>query len=109
MVAITQLVLLLTFLSIFHTKVVFGLGVPAVEDRGLVTTLFALLDTIGNQPPPDILLTKNPSAECIAINQPGGHLCCDLTVNGGNLLIQELAKLAGYTLNPNAVNGIGCE
>ncbi|KAI2635827.1 hypothetical protein GGS26DRAFT_513741 [Hypomontagnella submonticulosa] len=66
-----------------------------------------LLGGLGNAPPPDILWTPNPSPECAAINK-GELQCCQGTLAGDLPLIQFLAALYGYKLNPNDVNGILC-
>jgi hypothetical protein len=60
------------------------------------------------EPPPTFLWTPHPSPECAAINQ-GELKCCYATVAGDLPLVQWLAGVYGYQLNPNDVNGIYCD
>ncbi|KAI0096812.1 hypothetical protein F4776DRAFT_556102 [Hypoxylon sp. NC0597] len=66
-----------------------------------------ILQSIGNAPPPAIIWTPNPSPECAAINK-GELQCCQGTLAGDLPLIQFLAAVYGYHLNPNDINGILC-
>ncbi|OTA54448.1 hypothetical protein K449DRAFT_389190 [Hypoxylon sp. EC38] len=67
-----------------------------------------ILQSIGDAPPPAIIWTPNPSAECAAINK-GELQCCLGTLAGDLPLIQFLAAVYGYHLNPNDINGILCK
>ncbi|KLU85580.1 hypothetical protein MAPG_04603 [Magnaporthiopsis poae ATCC 64411] len=59
-------------------------------------------------PPPKLLRTTNPSPQCAAVN--GGELqCCRATVAGDIQLVVWLAKIYGYKLNPNDINGLNCD
>ncbi|CAJ2509308.1 Uu.00g143340.m01.CDS01 [Anthostomella pinea] len=67
-----------------------------------------LLGSLGNAPPPTILWTPHPSPECAAIN--GGTLqCCRGSLAGDQPPVVFLASVYGYALNPNDVNGVGCD
>ena len=63
---------------------------------------------LGASPPPTFLKAKNPSPECTNINQ-GELMCCRGTVAGDQQVVVWLAKLYGYNLNPNDINGLNCE
>jgi hypothetical protein len=63
---------------------------------------------LGTSPPPSFLLTTETSPQCAAVNK-GTYLCCETSVNGGNAAVQLAAKVAGYELPANTVNGVLCE
>jgi hypothetical protein len=69
--------------------------------------LFHLLNC-SLEPPPSFLWTPNPSPQCAAINQ-GELRCCYATLAGDLPLVQWLAGIYGYELNPDDVNGVYCE
>ncbi|KAI1082513.1 hypothetical protein F5B20DRAFT_578179 [Whalleya microplaca] len=76
-------------------------------DSSLLSPVTSLLSSLGNAPPPQILQTADPSPECAALN--GGALqCCDGSLAGDVPPVLLLAKLFGYALNPNDVNGVLC-
>ncbi|KAI1372114.1 hypothetical protein F4677DRAFT_433500 [Hypoxylon crocopeplum] len=95
---------LVTFILLGH----FVAATPA-PDPGLISLepVLDVLRGIGNTPPPKIIWTPDPSPECAAINQ-GELQCCQGTLAGDLPIIQFLAAVYGYTLNPNDVNGILC-
>ncbi|KAI1344444.1 hypothetical protein F5Y15DRAFT_411280 [Xylariaceae sp. FL0016] len=70
--------------------------------------LVTLIGNLGNAPPPSVLWTPNPSPECAATNQ-GELLCCRGALAGDLHVVQWLAALYGYKLNPNDVNGVDCD
>lgn len=77
--------------------------------------LLPLLDSIvrpvlnlGASPPPTFMRAREPSPECANINQ-GQLQCCRGTVAGDQQVVVWLAKLYGYNLNPNDINGLNCE
>lgn len=82
-------------------------SLPNARPEPQTNLIDALLgDLTGQGTPP--LMTTNPSPECVAAN--GGELtCCGSVVDGGNALVQTLAKLAGYTLTKNTINGLFCK
>lgn len=59
-------------------------------------------------PPPKMLRTTKKSPECAAVN--GGELqCCRAMFAGDQQLVVWLAKIYGYSLNPNDINGVNCD
>jgi len=60
----------------------------------------------GHGTPP--LMTMSPSPQCLALNQ-GTIQCCSAIFDGGNPAVQFLAKVAGYQLTKNTINGLFCE
>ena len=74
---------------------------------GKIPILDALI-ALGAAPPPKLLQTVNPSPECAAINQ-GELQCCRAMVAGDIQLVVWLAKVYGYDLNPNDINGLNCK
>ncbi|KAI0381268.1 hypothetical protein F5Y04DRAFT_79347 [Hypomontagnella monticulosa] len=80
---------------------------PPEGDSIILEPALDLLGAFANAPPPEIIWTPKPSAECATINQ-GELQCCLGTVAGDLPLIVFLAGLYGYKLNPNDVNGISC-
>lgn len=81
---------------------------PAPAPEPLLSGLTTLVGNIGNAPPPKILWTPKPSPECAVINQ-GQLQCCRGALAGDQPLVVFLAKLYGYKLNPNNINGVVCE
>lgn len=75
------------------------------------TNAHQVLGNIGNADPPALLWTPHPSAQCAVSNGGnGGALqCCRVTVAGDLPIVVFLAKIYGYNLNPNDVNGLVCE
>lgn len=80
----------------------------ALPPRDLVAELLAPVVDLGNTPPPDLLWTPNPSAECAGVNA-GELQCCRGSLAGDLPIVVFLAKVYGFELNPNDVNGILCE
>lgn len=80
----------------------------ALPPRDLVAELLTPVVDLGNAPPPDLLWTPNPSAECAGVNA-GELQCCRGSLAGDLPIIVFLAKVYGFELNPNDVNGILCE
>lgn len=80
----------------------------ALPPRDLVAELLAPVVDLGNAPPPDLLWTRNPSTECAGVNA-GELQCCRGSLAGDLPIVVFLAKLYGFELNPNDVNGILCE
>ncbi|KAI0444673.1 hypothetical protein F4803DRAFT_238316 [Xylaria telfairii] len=78
---------------------------------GPLGPLISLLGNIGNADPPAILWTPHPSAQCaVSKGGNGGALqCCRVTVAGDLPIVVFLAKIYGYNLNPNDVNGLVCD
>ncbi|KAB5536191.1 hypothetical protein GE09DRAFT_343111 [Coniochaeta sp. 2T2.1] len=74
---------------------------------GKIPILDALL-ALGAAPPPKLLQTVNPSPECAAVNK-GELQCCRATVAGDVQLVEWIAKVYGYELNPDDVNGLNCD
>lgn len=104
---VVYLYFLLACLLTFHANLSCALSLPFDLLKPKDIPIIGGVTGIGNGPPPEFLMTKNPSEECRPINN-GAHLCCDATLNGGNALVQALAELVNYDLNPNAVNGVAC-
>ena len=81
--------------------------VPSLGE--LVTQLSEIVpllgDLAGTGTPP--LMTTEHSPECLNVNQ-GTIMCCEETLNGGNLIVETLSTLAGYDLSKDTVNGIEC-
>ncbi|KAI1385637.1 uncharacterized protein F4822DRAFT_350050 [Hypoxylon trugodes] len=77
------------------------------QQLGPLQAVVDVLEAIGSAPPPEIIWTPSPSPECAAINQ-GELQCCQGSLAGDLPLIQFLAAVYGYKLNPNDVNGILC-
>ncbi|KAI2603145.1 uncharacterized protein GGS25DRAFT_526185 [Hypoxylon fragiforme] len=73
-----------------------------------LSPILDILKEIGNAPPPSFLWTPRPSPRCAAVNA-GELQCCQGTLAGDLPLIQWLAALYGYRLNPNDVNGVLCK
>ncbi|KAL7619649.1 hypothetical protein AAE478_010190 [Parahypoxylon ruwenzoriense] len=90
----------------------FALATPAPTSTPagslVLEPLLDVLQGIGNAPPPTFLWTPAPSPQCAAINQ-GALQCCQGSLAGDLPVIQFLAALYGYQLNPNDVNGILCD
>lgn len=80
----------------------------ALPPRDLVAELLAPVVDLGNTPPPDLLWTPNPSAECAGVNA-GELQCCRGSLAGDLPIVVFLAKVYGFELNPNDVNGILCD
>ncbi|KAK6224076.1 hypothetical protein LQW54_000223 [Pestalotiopsis sp. IQ-011] len=80
----------------------------ALPPRDLVAELLAPVVDLGNAAPPDLLWTPNPSAECAGVNA-GELQCCRGSLAGDLPNVVFLAKVYGFELNPNDVNGILCE
>ncbi|KAI0878225.1 hypothetical protein GGS24DRAFT_14038 [Hypoxylon argillaceum] len=78
---------------------------------GPLAPVISLLANIGNAEPPAILYTPNPSPECAktAGGNGGELLCCRVAVAGDLPIVVFLAKIYGYNLNPNDVNGLVCD
>lgn len=81
---------------------------PAPAPEPLLSGLTTLVGNIGNAPPPKILWTPKPSPECAVINQ-GQLQCCRGALAGDQPLVVFLAKLYGYRLNPDNINGLVCK
>ncbi|TGJ80941.1 hypothetical protein E0Z10_g7831 [Xylaria hypoxylon] len=75
---------------------------------GPLAPVFSLLGNIGNFEPPALLYTPNPSPECAKLKGGnGGQLqCCRAAVAGDQPIVEFLAKVYGYNLNRNDVNGL---
>jgi len=80
--------------------------VKANPTPGLIPLLDPILD-LGASDPPRFLQTVKPSPQCANINQ-GELQCCRGTLAGDQQLVVWLAKVYGYRLNPNDVNGVNC-
>ncbi|KAJ8128002.1 hypothetical protein O1611_g5635 [Lasiodiplodia mahajangana] len=78
---------------------------------GPLGPVISLLANIGNAEPPQIIYTPNPSPECAkSAGGNGGELqCCRATLAGDLPIVVFLAKIYGYNLNPNDVNGLVCD
>ncbi|KAF7893782.1 hypothetical protein EAF00_007296 [Botryotinia globosa] len=79
-------------------------------------SLLPLLDTLINititastlnSAPPAALTTTTHSAECADVNQ-GALVCCPSILDGDQPLVVAAARMFGFVLNGNSVNGIGC-
>jgi len=81
--------------------------VKANPTPGLIPLLDPVLD-LGASDPPRFLQTVKPSPECASINQ-GELQCCRGTLAGDQQVVVWLAKVYGYRLNPNDINGVNCE
>lgn len=78
---------------------------------GVITTVVSpVLDLLAD-PPPTFIQTLTPSPQCAtSVGGNGGELlCCIASVAGDNQIIEFVAKLYGYNLNPNDVNGLDCK
>jgi len=73
---------------------------------GLIPLLDPILD-LGASDPPRFLQTVKPSPQCANINQ-GELQCCRGTLAGDQQLVVWLARVYGYRLNPNDINGVNC-
>ncbi|ATZ50547.1 Bhl1 [Botrytis cinerea B05.10] len=82
----------------------------------LSTPLIPLLDTLINititastlnSAPPTALTTTTHSLECADVNQ-GALVCCPSIVDGDQPVVVMAAKMFGFVLNGNSVNGVGC-
>ncbi|OTA98872.1 hypothetical protein M426DRAFT_28031 [Hypoxylon sp. CI-4A] len=85
----------------------FPVAASALIPEPSLATLKPLLGGLGNTPPPEIIWTPNPSPECASINM-GELQCCQGSLAGDLPLIQFLAAVFGYKLDPNDVNGVLC-
>jgi hypothetical protein len=81
--------------------------IHAAPQPGLIPILDPVLD-LGAIDPPSFLQTQKPSPECANVNQ-GQLQCCRGTVAGDNQLVVWIAKIYGYKLNKNDVNGLDCK
>ncbi|KAF7939332.1 uncharacterized protein EAE97_007412 [Botrytis byssoidea] len=79
-------------------------------------SLLPLLDTLINitltastlnSAPPTAFTTTTHSAECADVNQ-GALVCCPSILDGDQPLVVTAARMFGFVLNENSVNGIGC-
>lgn len=78
----------------------------ALVPRSNLPVVDPLLNLLAN-PPPERLHTTKPSPQCKAVN--GGELqCCRAMFAGDQQLVVWLAKIYGYQLNPNDINGLNC-
>ncbi|TEY39452.1 hypothetical protein BOTCAL_0455g00060 [Botryotinia calthae] len=82
----------------------------------LPSPLIPLLDTLINitisastlnSAPPTALTTTTHSAECADVNQ-GALVCCPSIVDGDQPVVVMAARMFGFVLNGNSVNGVGC-
>ena len=80
--------------------------VSANPTPGLIPLLDPVLD-LGAIDPPRFLQTVKPSPQCANINQ-GELQCCRGTLAGDQQVVVWLAKVYGYRLNPNDINGVNC-
>ncbi|KAL8377291.1 hypothetical protein RB595_008127 [Gaeumannomyces hyphopodioides] len=79
----------------------------AATQRPRLPVLDPLLKLLA-APPPENLHTTTPSPECAGVN--GGELqCCRGTLAGDQQVVVFLAKLYGYSLNRNDINGVNCD
>lgn len=79
----------------------------ALVPRSNLPVVDPLLNLLAN-PPPERLHTTKPSPQCKAVN--GGELqCCRAMFAGDQQLVVWLAKIYGYQLNPNDINGLNCD
>ncbi|KAI1412066.1 hypothetical protein F5Y13DRAFT_164237 [Hypoxylon sp. FL1857] len=85
----------------------FASAAPSPESSPILLEPLSILQVIGDAPPPEIIWTPNPSPECATINR-GELQCCLGTLAGDLPLIQFLAAVYGYHLNPNDISGILC-
>ncbi|RWA12520.1 hypothetical protein EKO27_g2583 [Xylaria grammica] len=78
---------------------------------GPLAPVISLLGNIGNFEPPPLIYTPNPSVECAkSVGGNGGQLqCCRVAIAGDQPIVEFLAKIYGYNLNPNDVNGLVCD
>ncbi|THV47414.1 hypothetical protein BGAL_0312g00120 [Botrytis galanthina] len=79
-------------------------------------SLLPLLDTLINititastlnSAPPAALTTTTHSAACAEVNQ-GALVCCPSILDGDQPVVVAAARVFGFVLNGNSVNGIGC-
>ncbi|TGO28364.1 hypothetical protein BPAE_0028g00110 [Botrytis paeoniae] len=79
-------------------------------------SLTSLLDTLINititasnlnSAPPAALTTTTHSVECADVNQ-GALVCCPSILDGDQPVVVTAARIFGFVLNGNSVNGIGC-
>ncbi|KAI1432967.1 hypothetical protein GGR50DRAFT_696514 [Xylaria sp. CBS 124048] len=75
---------------------------------GALGPVVSLLGNVGNFEPPPLIYTPNPSPECAKSHGGnGGELqCCRAIVAGDQPIVEFLAQIYGYVLNPNDVNGL---
>ncbi|KAI1291654.1 hypothetical protein F5Y03DRAFT_28785 [Xylaria venustula] len=101
---------LLTICLVFLARLSTAALLPPTP-TGPLAPLISLLENIGNFEPPELLQTTDPSPECaVKRGGNGGHLqCCRATVAGDLPVVVFLAKVIGYNLNPNDVNGAVCD
>jgi len=88
--------LLVTLLALFHSP----------SSASPHPQLDLINDLTGFGTPP--LMTTTPSPQCLAVNK-GKLQCCSAIIDGGNPTVQFLAKLAGYQLTKNTINGMFCK
>jgi hypothetical protein len=70
-----------------------------------------VLGNLGNFEPPPLIYTQHPSPECaVTKGGNGGELqCCRAAIAGDQPIVEFLAKIYGYKLNRNDVNGVVCK
>ncbi|KAF7887858.1 uncharacterized protein EAF01_011012 [Botrytis porri] len=99
---------ILSFLLLSHPSLIFAAPAP--------NPLLPLLDTLINititastlnSAPPAIFTTTTHSAECADVNQ-GALVCCPSILDGDQPIVVAAARMFGFVLNGNSVNGIGC-
>ncbi|KAI3318994.1 hypothetical protein HD806DRAFT_299694 [Xylariaceae sp. AK1471] len=78
---------------------------------GPLGPVISLLGNLGNFEPPPLIYTPHPSPECAKTKGGnGGELqCCRAAIAGDLPIVVFLAKIYGYNLNPNDVNGVVCD
>lgn len=75
------------------------------KEKNILQPVLDLVGQIGNQPPPPLLWTPDPSPECA---NAGEATCCQGAVAGDLPLVVFLAGVYGYELNENDVVGVYC-
>ncbi|EHA50290.1 hypothetical protein MGG_14879 [Pyricularia oryzae 70-15] len=59
-------------------------------------------------PPPQLRRETQPSPECLEVNG-GEQQCCRALQSGDQELVRWLAKIYGYNMTPDVVNGLKCD
>ncbi|KAF5868319.1 uncharacterized protein Bfra_007516 [Botrytis fragariae] len=83
---------------------------PSSSLTSLLDTLINITITAStlNSAPPAALTTTTHSAACTDVNQ-GALVCCPSILDGDQPVVVAAARMFGFVLNGNSVNGMGCE
>ncbi|KAF7956231.1 hypothetical protein EAE96_005151 [Botrytis aclada] len=107
-------IILSLLLLLSHHPLTFTLASPTPHPT--TPSLTQLLDTLINititastlnSAPPAILTTHTHSAACADVNQ-GALACCPSILDGDQPIVVAAARMFGFVLNGNSVNGVGC-